>query len=290
MRARFLAKRGWTELHDAPAEIHERDRVLAGFQSAEEVVLWFGHDLSDQLQFFQLLDWFAGQDLGTTRLSVICAAAYLGALPPEAVRDFFPTRRSVSARELELGREAWDAFRSPDPNRLIALLKGDTSALAFLEGALARHLEQYPSVRNGLSRSEAQALKVVVGGEDRLVCVWVASQLDMEERISLDDGSFVEIIRDLCSGPAPLLELEERPHDPGKPPPSESARYWRSKVTATATGHEVLEGRRDWIKIRGIELSRCAAGRDLFASPLGCQGDVCSRRSEVKGVAARVGC
>jgi hypothetical protein len=39
--------------------------------------LWFEHDLYDQLQLIQILDWFSHQDLVHTRLSFISVNSYL---------------------------------------------------------------------------------------------------------------------------------------------------------------------------------------------------------------------
>src|SRR4030095_4862754 len=52
-------------------EFAERDRTLARFRDHDETVLWFEHDLYDQLQLFQLLDWLSRQDLAGVRLSLI---------------------------------------------------------------------------------------------------------------------------------------------------------------------------------------------------------------------------
>ena len=55
-------------------------------------------------------------------------------------------------------------YGSPDPRAMKELLKTDTSALPFLARALARHLEEFPSDRDGLSRSERRMLEQVIDG------------------------------------------------------------------------------------------------------------------------------
>ncbi len=46
--------------------------MLADFRLHEEVVVvWFEHDLADQLQILQTVDWFRAQDQGKTRLGLI---------------------------------------------------------------------------------------------------------------------------------------------------------------------------------------------------------------------------
>ena len=74
------------------------------------------------------------------------------------------TRRPVDAAQFALAARAWSAYRSPDPRAIEALLKGDTSALPFLAAALARHLEEFPSDADGLSRSERRMLEQALDG------------------------------------------------------------------------------------------------------------------------------
>jgi hypothetical protein len=189
-RARFISARGWGGFDDVDAEFTRRDATLAGFGEHEEVVLMFEHDLYDQLQLIQLLDWFAWRHLGSTRLSMVVTDEYLGTLAPDRLRGLFDGRRQVSARELEPGRGAWEAFTSPDPTRIAAFLGRDTSALPFLGNALLRHLQQFPSVENGLSRSEAQALEAISGGKRVLREAYVASHQQREEPVFLGDTVF----------------------------------------------------------------------------------------------------
>jgi hypothetical protein len=71
VRARFLAERGWTSLAKAKRDFARRNATLAGYGDHEEIVLFFEHDLYDQLQLIQVLDWFSGRDLEGTRLSLV---------------------------------------------------------------------------------------------------------------------------------------------------------------------------------------------------------------------------
>lgn len=54
VRAAYLRKRR----HSADNEFLARVAVLQKIRGYEAVVLWFEHDLLDQLQFLQILDWF----------------------------------------------------------------------------------------------------------------------------------------------------------------------------------------------------------------------------------------
>src|SRR6185436_11095579 len=92
IRARFISDAGWRGLDETLREFAERDRALERSLGQDEVVLWFEHDLYDQLQLLQLLDWFATCELGATRLTLICDAEYLGPSTPQRLAERFPGR------------------------------------------------------------------------------------------------------------------------------------------------------------------------------------------------------
>ena len=88
VRAKFIASCGWATFEEAVESVlTSAIKVLAESLGQDEVVLWFEHDLYDQLQLIQILDWFAHQKLGRTKLTMICAAEYLGSSTVERLRD-----------------------------------------------------------------------------------------------------------------------------------------------------------------------------------------------------------
>jgi hypothetical protein len=141
-----------------------------------------------------------------------------------------------------LARDAWRAFCAPSPAGLEEVLRRDTSVLPFLAGAIRRHLEEFPSVENGLSRTERQALLGVAAGHTTFEALFPATQR-MEERVFLGDSSFLRNLRVLASGSRPLLRLESAL--------GSSLRSMR--ITLTATGRDVLENRDDWVRIHGLD-------------------------------------
>src|SRR5690606_18340230 len=58
LRADYLADRGWGDHDTLRDNFRARDRGLANNEIFENVSLWFEHDLYDQLQLIQILDWF----------------------------------------------------------------------------------------------------------------------------------------------------------------------------------------------------------------------------------------
>ncbi len=253
VRARFIAEAGWGALDDVLGQFESRDRALHDSLAYREVVLWFEHDLYDQLQLLQLLDWFAGRELGATRLSLVCGAEYLGSSTPDRLGERFPGRHAISASELRLGQTAWAAFRSPDPRPLAALLRQDTSALPFLGGALRRHLQQFPSISHGLSRSEAQALRAIARGVTRLGDVYVASHHEQEEAIFLGDIVFAWYMQELSRGPEPLVVGTDGRALAMSREHADARAFWDRHVSLTEVGRAVLEERADRVEVQGID-------------------------------------
>jgi hypothetical protein len=242
VRARFLAGRGWGSYDAARAGFAEREVVLTGALEGDEIVLWFEHDLYDQLQLIQILAWFAARPGSADRLSLICIDSYpgvdrfigLGQLESSEFAALFPTREPVTTSQLELGERAWGAFRSPEPTTIQELIRGDTTALPFLGPALRRHLEQFPSVSNGLSRSEHQILEVVSAGVRRLDHIFQGTQ-DLEDAPFLGDATLWLYVAELASGPEPLLRsADASPSAAPRAAPSASAR-WSSPRRAASS-------------------------------------------------------
>jgi hypothetical protein len=158
-RAAFIASAGWGSLTDVRKQFAERDAALCGAGRHDEVVLWFEHDLYDQLQLIQLLDWFAAHP--HPRLSLVCEAQYLGAMAPARAADLFRKRKQVDEAQLGAGALAWRAFGSTDPRRINT---APVPELPFLAAALRRLLEEFPWAGDGLSRLERQVLEALRTG------------------------------------------------------------------------------------------------------------------------------
>jgi len=100
------------------AEFVKRDDTLARFRQLDEVVLWFEHDLYDQLQLLQILDWLSLQDRAGAQLSMIQIGSHpdvtpfygLGQLTGVQLAALLPARKPITPRQLEIGRAAWAAF------------------------------------------------------------------------------------------------------------------------------------------------------------------------------------
>lgn len=249
VRSRFIAAQGWASYEQALV-INERwDQSLASYADYDEVVLWFEHDLFDQLILIHHLNFFARQNLSQTRLSLICIGEYpgvepfhgLGQLNPDQLASLLVTRQPITAEQLRFGQIAWQAFTASDPIELNQFVRSDTSVLPFLAGALRRFLEEYPSTRNGLPRTERQILMALTTGPKHPSELFLA-MYPLEERVFMGDLTFWARLKGLAAGQQPLIEwdlIERTPVPDGE-------------VRLTETGRAVLAGRADWIALNSI--------------------------------------
>jgi len=164
IRANFIHQEGFGSLAQIEKEFQERDRVLKNYKKYQKIILWFERDLYDQLQLLQVLSWFHSNNIENIKLSLICSNNYLGECSQSEITNFLGYEENITKAHLNLARKAWLAFTKPNPIDWFKLLEEETYLLPFLKNTIIRMLEEYPSRRNGLSRSEHQALFTISKG------------------------------------------------------------------------------------------------------------------------------
>ncbi len=245
IRSQFIVDRNWGD----PENFTQRDNELKSFNEYEKVILWFEHDLYDQLQIIQILDWIYQNPSKGIELSIICTDQYLGQLTPEEMGGLMQYEEPITESHLKLSNKAWSALRSSSPDKWYELLNMDTTVLPFLEGAVVRLLEEYPSCTNGLSRTAEQALKLVSNGATHPGRVFFRNQ-KLEERVFMGDASFWVVILKLLESNPPLIVLPE-----GKeftlPIPKPFPRDL--ELSITSAGIDVLAGKLNWLEVSNID-------------------------------------
>jgi len=248
VRVQHLSESYGVEHADCEKESVAQEKKLASFADYEEVVLWFEHDLFCQVHLIYLLNWFAGRDLGKTKLSLICIGSFpgranfrgLGELSAEELSSLFPSRQPVTREQLELAAMAWDAYRSTDPRDLETLLEKDTSALPFLGPALQGHLRRFPSTANGLGRIENRGLQLVDSGLNNFGDLFRRFG-EVEPVYGLGDTQFWLSLRKLADANQPLLTISGDSSSPD------------TTIEITDLGRAVLRGDGDFVFLNGIE-------------------------------------
>jgi hypothetical protein len=201
VRAHFLASLGWAPFPQIHAEFQHRDSTLARHAEFDEVILWFEHDLYDQLQLIQILDHFQAHP--TARLSLIQSDTYLGPLATPQLAALYPTRVPVTTTQLELAAAAWNAFRQPDPRGLQDFLTPQ-AALPFLAAALLRYCEEFAWTTDQLTRTQRTIARLRAEGLTHPHDLFRAYCRE-EEPMWMGDSTFFLILEDKLPPPAGWL-------------------------------------------------------------------------------------
>jgi hypothetical protein len=251
IRAAYLADEGHA-LEALVAEMLHWREVLDDVDAYDQLVLWYEHDLFDQLNLIQVLDRLAARQPWPKPVSLISIGSFpgrprfkgLGELTARELGPLFGARQPVTAAQLALGSHAWGAFRSADPRAIEVLLDTDTSALPYLATALERHLEEFPATTDGLSRTERRLLELASPGPIDLRAAFEYMHAE-ETAFYIADLSFAHTVRDLSAPPVPLIEIRGRL--------GQGRASLAGAVELTPTGREVLAGRADRVAECGLE-------------------------------------
>ncbi|MGH9163055.1 MAG: RNA polymerase sigma factor [Vicinamibacteraceae bacterium] len=253
IRARHLADEIEHPYQDTLEGLRRWRTLVDGHAAYDELVLWYEHDLFDQLNLIQLLCRIGQTVLGAKPVSLICIGAFpgrpqfkgLGDLTPDELASLLESRRPVTATECALAERAWHAFRAHDPRALEAFAREETPALPFLSTALHRHLQEFPWTVDGLSRTERRLMTLA---QSEPIDVWAAfpRMHEGETAFYIADGSFWQVVQDLTLASPPLVAVhgitDIEPH-----------RLPRGTIELTDTGRAVLAGEIDRVARCGLD-------------------------------------
>lgn len=251
-RAAFLASLGWGIKEELVQSFLLRNSTLRKHAADDEVVLWFEHDLYDQLQLIQVLAWMIGnKQHSTERQFLICIDRYpgvrsfrgLGDLNSTQIRHLFDKRKPIILPQFHAAAAAWGCFTCSKTVRHQAVADNPNIELPFLQAAYRRFLQEWPSIHNGLSRTEEHALRLIASGVSNPAEILHAHWAN-ERAPFMGDWTFWEVILDMARGGYPLVAVEG---DLGHKD------FRDANVSATPEGLAVLRGDEDAINLRGID-------------------------------------
>jgi len=214
IRAAFIADGLDVSAEEVEADLKQWRNVVDDDDGYDELVLWFEHDLFDQLNLIQLLTRI-GRDRPIRKpVGLISIDRYpghphfkgLGELTPGDIAALYDTRRPVTPQQFRLAADAWDAFRSGKRPRLDALLGADTSALPFLAPALRRHLAEARSEPGGLTRSERRLIEQLAAGPLDIHTAFAGMHAG-ETAYYITDSSFWQMVKGLAARSPALIEV-----------------------------------------------------------------------------------
>jgi len=234
-----------------------QEEILRSSSQHEEVVLWFEHDLFCQINLLYLLDWFAPERLGQTKLSLINIGEFpgrenfrgLGELTAEQLASLFPQRQQVTLDQLNLAKAAWAAYRSSDPTAIETLLKTDTSSLPFLPRALQAHLKRFPATKNGLGQVENRSLDLINNGFEKFIDLFPRFS-NAEPVYGFGDAQLWLSLRMLSRAHHPLLTVVNAKAEEQLAPNG----GYQAELKLTEAGRAVLKCEADFVTLNSIDL------------------------------------
>lgn len=250
IRATFLAHAFAQPLEIVRRDFEQRDRSLVKHAERVEITLWFEHDLYDQLQLLQLLDFFHRR-APSASLFLVQADDYLGQETPTSIRRFEGDKTAVSDEQMALAARLFTAFRQATPTALAAFLDHDLSPLPYMQPALRRLFQDLPSAQNGLSLTQRRALGLAAQEKLPMKRLFGAAQ-QQEEAVFLGDWSYWRCLDELAFNTSPLIRgLPDRFNTSAAD--DERKRYLDAVPVLTDTGHAVLAGDADHAKLNRID-------------------------------------
>jgi hypothetical protein len=276
VRARFLAagvgtSKGYEQIKASLAATDEA--IAAASTRGDEIVLWFEHDLFDQLALIRTIFLIgravsypaggsacpaprAGDERHPPNVRaplLICIDRFPGVVPfyglGQLTRDqmatLIGTGVPVTPDLFALAAEAWAAFRSPDPQPLLTI--PESRDLPFLRPALRRFLAEYPSSQHGLSRTEELALQALRPGDATAGTLFHLTQTRQAAPF-MGDSTFFEILQRLAACRVPLVTVEASSDGVGV--------SYQTNIAITSAGRDVLAGRADQVRLNGVDIWR----------------------------------
>jgi hypothetical protein len=248
VRARYLEGPTQEASADPVNDLKRWRQIIQAHDAYDELVLWFEHDLFDQLNLIQILSWIRTRLPSDKQVSLVCIGSFpghprfkgLGELSPDELQSLFETRRPIGDADYVLAERSWQALRDATPEALEALLRSDTSALPYLAAAIARFLQEYPWTGDGLSRSERRLLRLAEPGPMAVATAFPRMH-DDEDAYYITDSSLLGLVATLSRTSPPLIAVT----DGADAALNQLHGQLHGTVTLTDAGHDVLAGRAD---------------------------------------------
>ncbi|MCA9394251.1 MAG: DUF1835 domain-containing protein [Candidatus Omnitrophica bacterium] len=259
-RCRYLSGAFGESPEEVRKDFDRRDRILESLETYEKVSLCFEHDLYDQLQLCQILDYL-NRIQPRPVISLMQSENYLGMIPPPQLPALRENERPVTLQDYADGSRFWKAFTAPDP-RALQLFVDYTGPLVFLPSITKRLLQTFPYRTNGLTLTQRYTLELLIDSV-KPVNLLFGEYCREEEVKYLGDWSFVKYLEELAFCPSPLIEGYTTRLSRGS-----AQEVYQQQISLTAAGRDVVQGTLNHLVLNGID--RWIGGTHLTPDNLYC--------------------
>jgi len=224
-RARALTDHSSAELLRVRTSLLEQDQALDAAPSHGEIVLWFEHDLFCLVHLVYLLQRFHD-----ARVTLVWCPTPIGEGDERDLHLLFESRAAATPAMIDLARQVWRGYTSPDPTSLNRWIERDWSDFPFLREGLTLHASRFPSLRNGLGSIEQRALELIAAGANDFVSIFDRINAEVP-RLGFGDSGIADHLHALARRAVPLIT------EAGEPP--------KAIFGITPAGENVLRGEID---------------------------------------------
>lgn len=239
-RVHFLSQYFGIPSEKVKVKFSTRKKILKGLSSYKLLRLWFEHDLYDQLQLIQILAYLSGETK-LPQLRWVVTDQYIGSSNDTDIHELLRFDQPLPPQCLAEAKILWDALTQSNPN---VWAEFNCSALlewSFIEQALKRLKQEFPDRITGLSQSQSLILQLLSEQADNGAALF-REYSQKEWGQFMGDAVFEKELQAMLDVSAPLLSKEE---DQGS--------WWCDHFAITPMGLDVLNGRKNHVKINGID-------------------------------------
>lgn len=191
---------------------------LEDARSYQRVNIWLEHDSYDQLILAKLLDYFSEPAHRPKQIKLITIEGFpgikvfnsIGELPADALRVLWRDFKEVTEEQLAIGQQTWSALKLGSPEKLLEIALSGTPILPTMSKAIARHLQELPSLNNGLSLVEELTLRILADkGSMNAARLFGWYTNHYEPLTFLGDTQYWDNIQRLASAKTPAIAISK---------------------------------------------------------------------------------
>ena len=179
-------------------------RNLCNHKSQDEIILWFGYDLSCQINLLAVISWLKKNRPNAT-IALVSPKNKMDSkkhfkLHKLAQKDlllYYKNRIFITKDDIEYADYIWQLYCSKSPLQLQNITVDSHSHFAYLPDAIEAHLQRFPTIKNGLNKVENNILETALTGSYASKKTFIQKLLHKQGVYGFNNQQYEKKIRDL---------------------------------------------------------------------------------------------
>lgn len=181
-------------------------RNLCKEKEQDEIILWFEHDLYCQINMLAVISWLKRYRKGY-QISLVCPNKTkdskrklgLSQLNVKEIEQHYKRRIELNQTDIEYADYIWQLYCSSSPLRLETVYKFNPipSPFKYLDTAIEKHLQRFPSIENGLNKIENTIIKTAENQKLTSKNKLISKLIKNEEAYGFGDLQYEQHIKSL---------------------------------------------------------------------------------------------